>query len=363
MIRIATIGTSWIADKMVRAMSEDGRAVFVGTLSRSPERAASFTARHGGTLPFTSIDALAASDAVDAVYIASPNALHAGQALACIRGGKHIMAEKPFCANRREAAEVFDAAREAGVVALEAMKTVHDPAFRACQDALPELGRIRSATFRYGGHDPHYDTLLAGGHANVFDAHMATGSLMDIGVYSVASMVELFGEPDTVTSFPVMLDERTRALTNGPIDGAGVVVAGYPGMVATVHHSKISDEPAPSTIEGELGSLTIERLSHPAAAHLRLYAGTASGTGTSARPATVIDEQDLCLPSRENTMSYELEDFVSAIEEVEGGAAPEQAHAGSFNTVGGYQASTLATLAVMDEARRQTGIVFPADER
>lgn len=157
MIRIATIGTSGITACMLGALSNVEGAVFVGTLSRDRQRAAAFTSEHGGTTPFTSLDELAASDEVDAVYIGSPNALHHDQALACIAGGKHVIVEKPFCANRREAAEVFEAARDAGVVALEAMRPLHDPAFHAIKDALPQIGAIRRATLRFGKYSSRYD--------------------------------------------------------------------------------------------------------------------------------------------------------------------------------------------------------------
>ena len=99
MIRLATIGTSSITENLLMALAQVDGVEFVGTLSRDAERAAAFTAKHRGTCPFTSLDELAASDEVDAVYIGSPNALHHHQALACIAGGKHVLVEKPFCAN------------------------------------------------------------------------------------------------------------------------------------------------------------------------------------------------------------------------------------------------------------------------
>ena len=67
MIRIATIGTSPITSDFIEAMSSCDGVAFVGTLSRSEERAADFTRQRGGSTPFTSLQALAASDVVDAV--------------------------------------------------------------------------------------------------------------------------------------------------------------------------------------------------------------------------------------------------------------------------------------------------------
>ncbi len=362
MIRIATIGTSGITASMLSALSNVEGAVFVGTLSRNGERAAAFTAEHGGTLPFTSLDELAASGDVDAVYIGSPNALHHDQALACIAGGKHVIVEKPFCANRREAAEVFEAARGAGVVALEAMRPLHDPAFHAIKDALPRLGAIRRATLRFGKYSSRYDEILAGRRTNIFDCAMASGSIMDIGVYCVEPLIELFGAPERVLASATLLDEATRELTNGPIDGSGVILASYPHMTAVLAHSKTTNDLSDSQIEGELGTLTVRGISAPSAAHLDLRADAEHRSDAVGYSSAQTVEQGIDLPSFENTMQHELADFITAIEAVHAGADCAQAACGPFGTVAHFREVTLSSLDLMDEARRQMGVRFPADD-
>ena len=142
MIRIATIGTSMITSSLLEVLKPNSRAVFVGTCSRDAQRAEAFTQAHGGDRGFSSVEDLAASSDVDAVYIGSPNAIHYSQALACVRAGKHVLVEKPVCANQRQAAELFDEAAKHNVVALEAMRPLHDPALRQIRDALPRLDEL-----------------------------------------------------------------------------------------------------------------------------------------------------------------------------------------------------------------------------
>ena len=264
MLRIATIGTSMITDDFIQVVNANDQAVFVGTLSRNAERGAAFTAEHGGERNFTSLDELAAA-AVDAVYIGSPNALHYEQALACIAGGKHVIVEKPFCATEAQALEVFRAAEAAGVVALEAMRPLHDPAFHAIEDALGEIAPIRRASLRFGKYSSRYNEILAGRATNIFDCNMASGSLMDIGVYTVEPMVEIFGMPSGLTSMTTLLDPTTRQLTHGPIDGCGSILASYGGGRISVElaHSKITNDLLPSQIEGERGTIQIDHLSTP----------------------------------------------------------------------------------------------------
>lgn len=360
MIRVATIGTSAITGSLLDALTKVEGVTFVGTLSRDAERAAAFTAKHHGTRPFTSLDELAGSADVDAVYIGSPNALHCPQALACIAGGKHVLVEKPFCANARQAHKVFAAAEAAGVVALEAMRPLHDPAFHTLKDAIAELGAVRRATLRFGKYSSRYDEILAGRRTNIFDCAMASGSLMDIGVYTVEPLIELFGTPQRVCASAALLDEQTRELTGGALDGAGVIMASYPGMVATLHHSKITNDLASSQIEGELGTLTIEGISAPSTARLDLRVASTGGDAvgySSAQTSTRAIEA----PHVDNTMAYELADFAQAIEAVRAGMRPFEAPAGTFGSIGHFRDVTLASLALMDEARRQTGISFPVD--
>lgn len=360
MIRIATIGTSPISECLIEVLRASPRAAYVGTMSRDAGRAATFTRAHGGTRAFASLDELAASTGVDAVYIGTPNALHRDQALACIARGKHVLVEKAFCANHREAAEVFDAAEAAGVVALEAMRPVHDPAFWAVADALPQLGRLRRATLRFGKYSSRYDEVLAGRRTNIFDCAMASGALMDIGVYTVEPMVALFGMPASTACAAALLDDSTRALTNGPIDGAGVIMASYPGMVATAHYSKVTNDLSSSQFEGELGTLTVDGISVPRRARVDLR--VAPGADAAGYSGIETAPRELDLPHADDTMAYELDDFIGAVEAVRGGADAAQAPAGPYGDVARHRDLTLGTMALLDEARRQAGIAFPADE-
>ncbi len=362
MLRIATIGTSMITDNLIEALAASGRAVFAGTLSRDADRARAFTLAHGGDQPFTSVDELAAADDVDAVYIGSPNALHARQAIELARAGKHVLVEKSFAANRAEAERVFAAAEEAGVVALEAMRPLHDPAFSIVREHVRAAGRMRRATIRFGKYSSRYDDLLAGSRTNIFDCRMASGSLMDLGIYCIEPMIALFGEPERVLASSVLLDESTHGLTAGPIDGAGSVLASYPGMVVELAWSKISNDGLPVQFESEDQTLTLDSISIPTDLVVAHRGETVRGDAKSAKTDLGGTVEHIELPRVENTMVYELEDFISAIEAVRGGAEALEAQAGPYGTVADFREATLAALAVADEVRRQSGVRFPADD-
>ena len=346
-INIAVIGTSMIADNFIEVIDANPQTTYVGSYSRDPQRADKITQDHNGSRAFYSLKELATCEAVDVVYIASPNALHKEQALTCIASHKHVIVEKPFCACYEDAKEVFEAAEREGVIALEAMRPVHDPAYIAIQEALSQIGPIRRATLRFGKYSSRYDDLLAGSQTNIFDCTMCSGALMDIGVYCISTMIMLFGTPTHIAPVSGLLPQSTQALTHGPLDGCGSFLATYNEHLCEVSYSKISSDLLPSQIEGERGTITIDALSCPTKVTLTLR-------GKAIRNAAKVSERSsgdsittLEIPQSLNTMEYELEDFCSMISKT---LSPSR-----------YQTYTLETLKITDTIRAEAGILFPCD--
>ena len=365
-IRLATIGTSPISDNLLEAAREVDGITYVGTFSRDAERARAFTKSHGGTHAFTSLEELASSPEVDAVYVASPNACHLDQALALASANKHLLVEKPLCANRYDAQRLFAAAELHGVVVMEAMRPLHDPAWRAVAAALPSVGELRRASLRFGRHSSRFDDLKAGRHTNIFDARMASGALMDMGIYTVEPMVALFGMPERIVAAAVLVAEKGNHLTGGAIDGAGSALciygddSGTPGLVMELAYSKITTDLLLSQIEGDLGTVTIDSVSIPQGASV-LHRGRAVRGDARAIATSVGDTHErLDVRPCPNSMVYELADFVRLVrnEPVDTLWGPALDARGAFAS---FRDVTLGALAVTDEIRRQTGVKFPAD--
>lgn len=365
-IRLATIGTSPISDNLLEAAREVDGITYVGTFSRDAERARAFTKSHGGTHAFTSLEELASSPEVDAVYVASPNACHLDQALALASANKHLLVEKPLCANRYDAQRLFAAAELHGVVVMEAMRPLHDPAWRAVAAALPSVGELRRASLRFGRYSSRFDDLKAGRHTNIFDARMASGALMDMGIYTVEPMVALFGMPERIVAAAALVAEKGNHLTGGAIDGAGSALciygddSGTPGLVVELAYSKITTDLLLSQIEGDLGTVTIDSVSIPQGASV-LHRGRAVRGDARAIATSVGDTHErLDVRPCPNSMVYELADFVRLVrnEPVDTLWGPALDARGAFAS---FRDVTLGALAVTDEIRRQTGVKFPAD--
>lgn len=255
MIRVATIGTSMITRRFAAAVGEVDGIELACVYSRDGERAAAFARELGVPASESSLERLFEAPGIDAVYVASPNVVHHRQALAAIAAGKHVLVEKPATTSAAQTAELVAAARTAGVVFLEAIRSLYDPGYELVRELLPRLGQLRRVSLRFHQRSPRYDRVLAGEAVNVFDPAMGGGALYDLGVYCAQTLVHLFGEPDRVLSALVPVASQA--------DGAGAALAVYPGFVADLSFSKITVSPLPSAIEGERGTLLIDHVDDP----------------------------------------------------------------------------------------------------
>lgn len=324
MIRFAVIGTNWITRQFVDAAHETGKYKLAAVYSRSLEQAQSFANDYPVEHLFTSLEAMAQSDDVDAVYIASPNSLHFPQTELFLRHKKHVICEKPLASNLREVEQAIAVARENQVVLFEAFKTASLPNFQLLQQTLPKLGQLRKAFINYCQYSSRYQRYLDGENPNTFNPAFSNGSIMDIGFYCLASAVALWGEPKQVQASASLLDSG--------VDAHGVVVMDYGDFSVTLQHSKVSDSTLPSEIQGEAGALVIEKISE-----CQKLSFVPRGSKA----------QDLSQPQHINTMLYEAEEFARLVEN------NEVNHPG-------LEVSRI-TAKVQTEIRRQTGVVFPAD--
>lgn len=133
-LRWGVVGTGWIAEMFVTdilAPRTDGVVEHVlsavGSTS-SVEKSNKFIDsywRGKGSRPkaLGSYQEVYDDADVDIIYIATPHSLHKQNCLDAIRAGKHILCEKPFTINAREAEEVIDAAKAKGVFLMEGKRS------------------------------------------------------------------------------------------------------------------------------------------------------------------------------------------------------------------------------------------------
>lgn len=334
-VRFGVIGTNFISDWVIAGARQDERFELVAVYSRRQETADAFATKHQIPYTFTSLEEMAQSSLIDAVYIASPNFLHAEQSILCMRHGKHVLCEKPFASNAREAQEMIAASQRYDVTLMEAMKPTLTPNFRVVRENLHRLGVVRRYFSSYCQYSSRYDKFKEGIVLNAFKPELSNGAMMDIGIYTVYPMVVLFGRPKKVSAMGVVLSSGA--------DGQGVVNLQYEGMNATVLYSKIADSSLPTEIQGEDGNITLDRINSISRVDCLPRRVAASGKGPEGASENISAVTD------KDEYYYEVAEFINLV------------IAGKRESDVNSHENSLITLEIIDEVRRQLGVVYPAD--
>jgi scyllo-inositol 2-dehydrogenase (NADP+) len=322
------IGTNWITESFITAAKEIDSFTLSAVYSRTEEKAKEFAERNGAEYMFTDLEEMAASDTIDAVYIASPNSFHAEQAITLMNHGKHVICEKPMASNVKEMESMIAAAKENNVLLMEAMRSTVTPNFKSIQENLHKIGPIRRYFASSCQYSSRYDKYKEGTVLNAFNPKFSNGSLMDIGIYCLYPMVVLFGKPDSVKANGLLLESG--------VDGEGSILLNYGDKDAVVMYSKISNSYVPSEIQGENGSILIDHIQDMTKIEIRYKDGTT---------------EDITVEQNKPKMYYEAKEFIELIER------------GELESKVNSHANSLTVMEIMVETRRQIGLVYPADNK
>ena len=251
--RLGILGCANIARQFARDVAPSRLVRIDAVASRDAAKAAAFAAEFGITRTHGSYDALLADNALDAVYIPLPNSLHAEWAARAAQHGRHVLCEKPLAMNVAEARTMFDAARQHGVMLLEAYPWWFQPQTAALLGLLHEgaIGTVRlvQSTFGFSLRDP------AGTNIRSLAA-MGGGALLDAGSYCLSLIRLVMGcAPQRVHASarlgPTGVDLATAATLHFA-DGAVAQLSCAMDMALHRH----------ATIVGSDGVITTEFLNH-----------------------------------------------------------------------------------------------------
>ena len=198
---------------------------------------------------FYDYDKLLESD-VDTVYVALPNHLHFPFAKKALENGKHVIIEKPVTSNGRELEELIAIAGQQSLMIFEAMNIHYLPSFLGLKEDLEKLGELKVVSFNYSQYSSRYDAFKEGTILPAFDYHKSGGALMDINIYNVHAILNLFGPPKKA---------EYRANIAKGIDTSGMMFYDYGTFKAVSIGAKDCKAPVRSTIQGDLGAVVIEK--------------------------------------------------------------------------------------------------------
>ena len=344
-IRFGVIGAGFIARWFAEAVACEPGAQIVAVTSAHRERAAAFAAEHGIAHAYASLEEMLAAHGpgsqapIDVVHVGSPNSLHAQHAIATLETGFHVLVEKPFALTRSQAEAMVEAAQATDRFLMEGWLSAFEPGVARLREQLPRLGRLHRVVLSKEQFSSRMEVYRSGGLPPAFDPALGGGSLMDLGIYPVSLAIHLFGEPDRVTA--------TGTLLECGVDARGTVVLSYDcgehaGLEVVCLHSKTSPG-MESSFAGDHDVLSIDDCQWPRRIELR---GPTAATGTGEDLSV---ERGAEAPGHQ--LAYELAEVCRL---VRAGARQSDLHPLS---------RSVAAVGVLQEARRQVGVRFPADEQ
>ena len=319
MFRWGILSTGTIARNFAETCAKMDDVAVQAVASRDAATARAFADEFGIPTAHGSYEALAADPEVDIVYIATPHSRHFEDMKRMIDAGKHILCEKSFTTDARQAEEIIAYARERGVFVMEAFWTKLIPLYRQIEQIVRsgEVGELRAVTAQYG-----YTT---GRMARKFDAQLAGGTLLDIGVYAIGFACMFMGyAPERVVASMVMNDQGT--------DATDAVTLHKDGVCAQLITTIGANIPTFGALYGTKGHIDIPDFKNPQ------------------RAVVCVDGQ----APREIVSPFEINGFEYEIREAQACAA-----AGRGESAVMTHENTVAVMRIMDEVRRQCGLVFP----
>jgi predicted dehydrogenase len=205
--RYAIVGTGWITQiAFLPGLEQTGNSKVTALVTGNMEKARKLADFYGikTVVTYDQYDDLLKSGAIDAVYIALPNSLHADFAIRAANAGVHAMVEKPLARTEAESMAMIAAFAKANKWLMTAYRLHMHPG------TLEVLDLVRSGAIG----DPRYFSScfsfsVGAGNHRLFAEHWG-GPLQDIGVYCINAVRQIFAdEPtDTIAMRSIGTDER-----------------------------------------------------------------------------------------------------------------------------------------------------------
>ena len=314
--RWAYVGSGNIAKSTARSITKGAHSI-TAVYSRNNEKAKDFAAKHGAEA-FGNFDDMLENGSFDAVYIATPHTSHLDYSVRAMKAGKPVLCEKPIGVSVKEVDLMLEASKENGVYFCEAMWTWFSDVALAVKKWIDDgrIGRVKSVHIAYA-----FPGLMMSKNSRVLMPETAGGALLDIGIYPITYCYNLFGYPEKITC--------SGTIKNG-IDVEETVVLSYDGFDCTLEMS-LSKLKEGCKIVGENGEINVPMF------HMARTASLKSGGKKE---------------SFKGKTDY-LTEFTRAAEEIKAG-----------KTESDYIpfAATRDCMKIMDECRRQMGLVYPFEE-
>lgn len=323
-MKFAILAPGHIAQSMAKAVTGIEKIERYAVASRDLKRAENFAAQWGFEKAYGSYEEMLKDPEVELVYVASPHSHHYQHAKLCLEHGKHVLVEKAFTINARQAEELIGLSREKGLLLAEAIWTRYMPSRKMIDELVEKgtIGKITSLTANLGYALSHVERLQ--------DPKLAGGALLDLGVYPINFALMVFhGKVQKVDSAAVLSPKGIDWINS-------MTLTFEDGKMAVLHSNMLSMTDRQGVINGEKGFLEVQNINN--CDEIRVY--------DMERRLTARYQ----VPEQINGYEYEVISCIRAIE------------AGQVECEEMPHSEILRVMKLMDEMREAWGMRYPGEE-
>ncbi|MCM1134107.1 MAG: Gfo/Idh/MocA family oxidoreductase [Clostridium sp.] len=324
-MKVGFLGAGAFASNMAHTMFNMRDTVeLYAVAARDLERAKQFGDKYGFQKAYGSYEDMLNDDEVELVYICTAIALHYEHIKMCLAHGKHVLCEKGFVLNQKQAAEVLEIAEKKNLLLTEAIWTRYMPSRKMIDEILDSgiIGNATSLCANLGYSLAHIERLQ--------DIALGGGVVLDLTIYTLNFACMAFKEK--VTDIHAVCTKTPRG-----VDGQDCVTLVFEnGKIANLFSSFVVQTDRRGVIYGDKGYIEIQNINN--CEKITVY---------NLEREIVLEK---LVPPQITGLEYEVLSCAKALKEgrIE---CPEMPHA-----------ETLRMMGIMDEVRRQMDVVFPQEE-
>lgn len=322
-MRIGILGAGHIAGKVSGTLRQMKEVRCHAVAARDLWRAEAFAGEHGFDKAYGSYEELVSDPDVDLVYVATPHNCHYPHVRLALEHGKHVLCEKSFMMNAREAEELIGLSHRKGLLLAEAIWTRYMPFSKTIREVIDSgvIGRARMLSANLGYAVDWKERLVR--------PELGGGALLDLGVYCLNFALMYFGSD--------IADIRTACVKGeSGVDMQETIALIYrDGRIANLHATAWCATDRQGVIGGDKGFLVVDNINNPASATAWDRYGQQLGHWEA--------------PPRISGFEYE---FLACKEAIE---------AGRCEPAGMPHSETLRVMRLMDRLRAEWGVRFPGD--
>lgn len=244
-MNFAILATGGIANTMANTITKMEGVNCYAVASRSYEKAQLFADKWGFEKAYGSYEEMLSDSNVELVYVCTPHSHHYQYAKMCLEYGKHVLVEKAFTVNAKQAAELIRISREKNLLIAEAMWTRYMPSRKMLDEVIKSgmIGEIKSLTANLGYPISHVERMI--------NPALAGGALLDLGVYTINFALMIFGDNITKISSDAIMSDTGVDISNS------ITLTFEGGKMAVLHSTMMSQLNRMGVVCGSKGYIEV----------------------------------------------------------------------------------------------------------